>query len=163
MRIVREARDLRQEVDSELAAALRHFVMAQAQMTPQAVAVIQQLPLQQVSAQVTTKNVMGVTIPEFSTEIEATDIELPAWETSPELHAGVAAFKELIPKLLRLAEIEKSAQLLAQEIEKTRRRVNALEHVLIPQLTTTTRYIRMKLDEQERSAIVTTMAIKANM
>ena len=66
-----------------------------------------------------------------------------------------------MPKLLELAAIEKSAQMLAQEIEVTRRRVNALEHVLIPQLSKTAKFIRMKLEEQERAAIVTVMAVKA--
>jgi V/A-type H+-transporting ATPase subunit D len=73
------------------------------------------------------------------------------------------SFQKLLPLLLQLTTIEKTAELLAQEIETTRRRVNALEYVLLPQLKTTIKFIRMKLDEQERAAIMTTMAVKRNI
>lgn len=160
LKIVRTADSLRREVDEGLTEALGHFVMAQASMAPQAVNMISRIKTQQVDLAVSEKNVMGVHLPDFDIKLADSGEHYGSWETSPELDAGMASFQRLLPKLLELAQVEKAAQLLAQEIEKTRRRVNALEHVLIPQLKSTIRYIRMKLDEQERAAIVTTMAVK---
>ena len=74
--------------------------------------------------------------------------------------ADVKKIEDILPKLLKLTEIEKTCQLLADEIEKTRRRVNALEYKMIPQLQETIRYIQMKLEENERSSIVRMMKVK---
>ena len=73
------------------------------------------------------------------------------------------ALSEIMPKMLRLAEVEKSCQLMAEEIEKTRRRVNALEHVMIPQYEETIKFITMKLDENERSTTTRLMKVKDMM
>lgn len=162
--LVRDVRQLRQRVDERLGRALKHFTLAQATMDPQAVRLVVDLAKQQISVNITEKNVMGVQVPVFDINYgkdKATGKQQYSWwETSPELDVAQALFREVLPDLLKLATQEKAAQLLAQEIEKTRRRVNALEHVLIPQLSDTTRYIRMKLEEQGRAAIVTTMKIK---
>lgn len=163
LKIVRKAHELRREADSGLSEALGHFVMARASVPAQAVRMISELRTQQIELSVSEKNVMGVRLPDFRISTSETGENYSSWETSPELDAGMKSFRLILPKLLELAEVEKSAQLLAQEIEKTRRRVNALEYVLIPQLSSTIRYIRMKLDEQERAAIVTTMAVKENL
>ena len=160
LKIIRRAQELRREVDAELSSTLQHFVFAQATMTPQAVRMVTRVRPQEAEVSVTEKNVMGVKIPQFEVQLTERGEHYGVWETSAELDAGMEAFKITLPKLLELAAIEKSAQLLAAEIETTRRRVNALEHVLIPQLQTTTRYIRMKLGERERQAIITIMAIK---
>ena len=163
LKIIRQAQLLRREVDKQLGAAQAHFAMAEATMTPQMVHLLQFIQPHQASLDVRIRNVMGVEIPDFTIQLEETTDQYSAWETSPGLDEGMATFREVLIKLLELAGIEKSAQLLAQEIERTRRRVNALEYVLLPQLTRTTRYIRMKLDEQERAAITTTMAVKRQM
>lgn len=160
LKIVREVRALRHDVDQQLSGTLQHFTLAQASMLPQAVHVLSHLQLQSVSLQVRTRNIMGVQIPEFDISQQKSDGSYPLWETSPELDVALATFNDLLPKLLELAAKEKAVELLAQEIEKTRRRVNALEHVLIPRLKETIRYIRMKLEEQERAAIVTVMSLK---
>ena len=83
--------------------------------------------------------------------------------TSGDLDGAVQSLAQVLPDMLRLAESEKSAQLLAAEIEKTRRRVNALEHVMIPDLQSTIRYITMKLDENERSNLTRLMKVKDMM
>ncbi|MEE1299885.1 MAG: V-type ATP synthase subunit D, partial [Acutalibacteraceae bacterium] len=83
--------------------------------------------------------------------------------TSSDLDDAVKALSDIMPKMMRLAEIEKSCQLMAAEIEKTRRRVNALEHVLIPNYQDTIRYIRMKLDENERANTTRLMKVKDMM
>lgn len=160
LQIVREARKLRERVDELMLISLQHFVYAQGVMTPEAVALIQQLRPYTISLDMEEKNVMGVKIPKFDVKLQESGEQYTTWETSAELDIAMQSFQEMLPLLLELASIEKTAELLAQEIEKTRRRVNALEHVLLPQLKTTIKYIRMKLDEQERSTIVTTMALK---
>lgn len=160
LKIVKEVKDLRNKVDEQLAEALRHFSLAQAAMDPQAVRLMSLFELQKVSATVEEKNVMGVKIPDFETTYEETGERYANWETSPELDVAMRNFKEVLPQLLELASKEKAAELMAQEIEKTRRRVNALEHVLIPQQKQTIKYIGMKLEEQGRAAIVITMKVK---
>jgi len=161
--LVREVRKLREQVDEKLAGALRHFVLAQAAMDPQAVRMVSLLKLQNVSAAVVEKNVMGVRIPDFETAYEELGEKYINWETSPELDIAMYDFREVLPLLLDLAAKEKAAELMAQEIEKTRRRVNALEHVLIPQQKQTIKYIGMKLEEQGRAAIITTMKVKESI
>lgn len=160
MKIIRQARQLRAQVDDRLAESMRHFVLAQGAMLPDAVELVRTLTPYAITTGVQEKNVMGVRIPEFTISLSETGETYANWETSPELDIAVQIFQELLPLLLELASIEKAAELLAQEIERTRRRVNALEYVLIPQLQQTTKYIRMKLDEQERAAIITSMALK---
>ncbi len=160
LKIVRGVQELRREVDTALAVALKHFGLAEASMVSTATGILQHLQMYRPELIVSERNVMGVRIPQFDVSLHETGERYNAWETSAELDVGMYSFKKVLPKLLALAAIEKSAQLLAQEIEKTRRRVNALEYVLIPQLRQTTRYIRMKLEEQERAAIVTIMAVK---
>ena len=160
LKIVKEVKELRNKVDEQLAEALRHFSLAQAAMDPQAVRLMSLFKLQKVSATVEEKNVMGVKIPDFETTYEETGEKYANWETSPELDVAIGNFKEVLPQLLELASKEKAAELMAQEIEKTRRRVNTLEHVLIPQQKQTIKYIGMKLEEQGRAAIVTTMKVK---
>ncbi len=160
LKIVRSAQTLRARVDDLLAKISQHFVLAEGSMVPAAVHLLSYLQLFAVTTTVAEKNVMGVRLPEFNITLTAGDDSYGMWETSAELDIAMNHFRAALPLLLQLAAVEKSAALLAQEIEKTRRRVNALEYVLIPQLTQQTKYIRMKLDEQERSAIITTMMVK---
>ena len=83
--------------------------------------------------------------------------------TSSDLDGAIKSLSDILPDLLRLAEVEKSCQLMAAEIEKTRRRVNALEHVVIPELRENIKYITMKLDENERSTQIRLMKVKDMM
>lgn len=161
--LIREVKEKRVVVDDQLGIALRHFMMAQAAMDPQAVRLVSKLKLQEIIVLGVIRNVMGVRIPEFTVTQKESGAQYPWWETSPELDVALEVFQSVLPLLLDLATKEKSAQLLAQEIEKTRRRVNALEHVLIPQLRSTAKFIRMKLEEQARAAIVTTMKVKQSI
>ncbi|PIT97714.1 MAG: V-type ATP synthase subunit D [Candidatus Andersenbacteria bacterium CG10_big_fil_rev_8_21_14_0_10_54_11] len=158
--LIRAVRKERAAVDRELQQALFFFTMAQGAMHPQAVQLVSQLQLQRVATTGADKNVMGVRIPDFKAEITTSEEALPIWQTAPELDLALEAFRRVLPKLLNLAAKEKAALLLAQEIETTRRRVNALEHVLLPALQKSSRYIRMKLEEQGRAAVVATMKVK---
>lgn len=160
LQIMQQARELRQEADSLLAEAMRHFILAEGSMLPASTQLLQALQLYQIAVTHEQKNIMGVRIPEFGIKLTRSQETYPVWETSRELDIAMRLFRQALPLLLDLAAVEKSAELLAQEIEKTRRRVNALEHVLIPQLKRSTKYIRMRLDEQERAAIITSIALK---
>ena len=159
---VRDLRKLRKEVEEELMDAHRSFDLAAALMGR---AVLEQallLPGQSVELTTETKNIMSVNVPVYHVRMTSDSNIYPYGfaATSGELDTAVDALGKLLPKLLRLAEAEKSAQLMAEEIEKTRRRVNALEYVVIPQTQGAIRYITMKLDENERSATTRLMKVK---
>ena len=119
------------------------------------------------SLSVTSKNVMSVDIPVFETHLRTSDsndmFSYGYAFTSGDLDDAVSSLSEVFKKMVRLAEIEKACQMMSSEIEKTRRRVNALEHVLIPQYIDTIKYITMKLDENERSTTTRLMKVKDMM
>lgn len=161
--IVREAKSLRAQVDELLLGSLKHFLFAQASMLPEAVAIVRTLTPYEISLEVSERITMGVKAPEFTVSLTTNNEQPGVWETSRQLDVALVSFQKLLPLLLKLATVEKTAELLAKEIEVTRRRVNALEYVLLPQLKSLIKYIRMKLDEQERAAIMTVMNVKRNM
>ena len=164
METVRDLRTLRAEVEEELMTVHRSFTVASALMSSEALEQALLYPKQSVALTMETKNVMSVNVPVYHIQTKTgsdTDIDPYGFaDTSGELDAAVDALGKVLPKLLRLAEIEKSAQLMAEEIEKTRRRVNALEYVVIPQTQSSIRYITMKLDENERAATTRLMKVK---
>ena len=160
--IVRENKELRAEVESELSMANRGFAVAGAVMSPEMLEQSLMCPTKSVELDISYKNIMSVDVPEFSfSESDGKSVYPYGYAmTSGELDDAVDGLARVLPKLLRLAEVEKSAQLLAQEIEKTRRRVNALEYVMIPQLAETIRMITMKLDENERGNLTRLIKVK---
>ena len=165
--LVRENKELRREVEKGIEEANSHMAVARSVMTDEALNVALMLPKQEMSLSVDNKNVMSVEIPVFETKMKTAD-ENDIYSygyafTSSDLDDAVKALSDIMPLMLRLAETEKSCQLMAAEIEKTRRRVNALEHVLIPNYQDTIRYIRMKLDENERSTTTRLMKVKDMM
>ena len=165
--MVRENRALRVEVEAALLESNRHMAVARGGMSRETVDAALMLPKQEMELEITEKNVMSVLLPVYRAKFKTAD-ENDIYSygyafTSGELDDAVASLSHVLPKLLRLAEVEKSCQLLAAEIEKTRRRVNALEHVMIPQYEETIRFITMKLDENERSATTRLMKIKDMM
>ena len=158
---VRENKRLREEIEGEIADALKAFAMSGG--APLEVVQAIALPTLTASVTVGTKNVMGVDVPYMQTK-RVGEVRLPyALCSAPaELDDAVLKLTALADKLLHLAEVEKTCNMLADEIEKNRRRVNALEYVMIPQLQETIKYILMKLDENERAAIVRLMKVKDN-
>ena len=122
------------------------------------------LPKQEVELEVEEKNVMSVYIPEFKTKYRSADAnDIYSYGmafTSIDLDGAVNSLSAILPQMIRLAEIEKACQLMADEIEKTRRRVNALEHIMIPDYEETIKYITMKLSENERSTTTSLMKVK---
>ncbi len=165
LELVRRNKELREKVEQLIAGVYEGFVVASAVMSPQLMEEALMLPKSSVELEVGSKNIMSVNVPVFSYG-GSTGEDIYSYgfaSTSGELDDSVAALQEVLPFLLELAQMEKSAQLLAEEIEKTRRRVNALEYVQIPSLQETIRYIAMKLDENERSNLARLMKIKDMM
>ena len=165
--MVRENKEVRRQVEKGIAEANAHMSVARSVMSDENLNVALMLPMQEMSLSISEKNVMSVNIPVFETKFKTAD-ENDIYSygyafTSSDLDDAVKSLSEIMPLMLRLAELEKSCQLMAAEIEKTRRRVNALEHVLIPNYQDTIRYIRMKLDENERSTTTRLMKVKDMM
>ena len=165
--MVRENKELRREVEKAIMEANKHISVARSVMSGQALDVALMLPKQELSLDVKSKNVMSVNIPVFDIQMRSDNRE-DAFSygftyTSGDLDAAVENLSEVFKKMVRLAEVEKSCQMMSAEIEKTRRRVNALEHVLIPQYIETIKYITMKLDENERSTQIRLMKVKDMM
>ena len=164
---VRENRRLRKQVETGILAANKDFMLARAAMQDPVLNTALLAPKQKVSLESTTENVMSVEVPKFTfhtrTPQESDMFSYGFAFTSGDLDDAIESLAAVFPAMLRLAESEKACQLMASEIEKTRRRVNALEHVMIPQLQETIRYITMKLDENERSTQVRLMKVKDMM
>ncbi len=158
--IVKKAKTLRIEVEAAIKNANTSFLEAQAMLPKEVIENVFSVPAQKLSLKVKTKNVMSVKIPIFELESKGNALNYGLMQTRGELDLAIAEFAKVFMLLLELAEIEKSAENLALEIEKTRRRVNALEYRLIPDLQETLKFVQMKLGEAERSAIVQVMAIK---
>ena len=162
MLYVRENKRLREEVEGELAAALKSFMLARAVSSDAVIEEAVLMPSTHVGLKTSSKNVMSVDVPVFDIiEGEVTDLYPYSFASvSSELDMSISSLTTLLPKLLKLAEVEKTCNMLADEIEKNRRRVNALEYVMIPQLEETIKYITMKLDENERGNITRLMKVK---
>lgn len=165
--LVRENKTLRETIEAGILSANQNFALARAGMSDETLNVALMAPKQEVYLDVETKNVMSVEIPVFHYKTRTSnpnDIYSYGYAfTSGDLDDAVKDLAVLLPDMLRLAECEKSCQLLASEIEKTRRRVNALEHVVIPETEKNIRYITMKLDENERSSQTRLMKVKSQM
>ena len=163
--LVKYNNELRKSVEAELEGSFKDFVMASAVMSSEFLEEAVAYPKDSVSVEVGTKNIMSVNVPQMKFHRQLQDSEGSIYpygfaSTSSELDDAIGKLESILPKLLELAEVEKSTQLMADEIEKTRRRVNALEYMTIPQLEETIKFIRMKLDENERGALTRLMKVK---
>ena len=164
LELARENKRLREDVERELAKVYESFSVASAVMSREVMEEALMFPKQGVELSVGSKNVMSVDVPVFdyrTTAEDAADIYPYGFAgTSGELDAAIYGLAGALPLMLELAAKEKEAAMLAAELEKTRRRVNALEYVKIPQLEMTIRYIMMKLDENERGNQTRLMKVK---
>ena len=164
MDVVRENRALRRRVEEGLMRAHGSFTVAAALMSPEMLEQSLMYPKQSVELDMTFQNIMSVDVPRYHFHTTSQDPgEVYPYgfaQTSGELDDAVDAMSQVFQDMLRLAEMEKTSQLLAQEIEKTRRRVNALEYVKIPQMQESIKYITMKLDENERANTIRLMKVK---
>ena len=161
---VREVRGLRAEVEEELMTVHGAFTVASALMSSEAMEQALIYPKQSVELTMGFQNIMSVNVPVYDfktkTQLDSDIYPYGFAATSGELDTAVDALGKVFRKMLKLAQVEKSAQLMAEEIEKTRRRVNALEYVVIPNTQETIRYINMKLDENDRSTTIRLMKVK---
>ncbi len=164
MEVVRENRSLRKRVEEGLMRAHGAFTVAAALMSPEMLEQSLLYPKQSVELDMTFQNIMSVDVPQYQFRTSARnagDIYPYGFaQTSGELDDAVDAMSQVLKDMLRLAEVEKTSQLLAEEIEKTRRRVNALEYVKIPEMQANIKYITMKLDENERANTIRLMKVK---
>ena len=164
MDVVRENRALRKRVEEGLMRAHGAFTVAAALMSPEMLEQSLLYPKQSVELDMTFENVMSVDVPRYhfhTASQEPGEIYPYGFaQTSGELDDAVDAMAQVFEDMLKLAEVEKTSQLLAEEIEKTRRRVNALEYVKIPEMQQNIKYITMKLDENERANTIRLMKVK---
>jgi len=163
MLLIRRNRELRIEVEAALGEALSGFVLARVAMTREAMEEALLFPVREVTLKVSKANIMSVNVPKISfseKKHEQAFFPYGLLTTSAELDSAITRLAGVLPQMVELAELEKTCNMLADEIEKTRRRVNALEYVMIPQLEETIKYIRMKLDEDERGSLVRLMKTK---
>lgn len=164
--LVYETRDLRIEADELLVKAADDMAMAAAVMQPEVLGQALQSSNGRLSVEVSKENIMAVEVPHFAlpdyvaSEVSSAELPYGLASTSGEMDIAVKALRQAFPVLLKLAEKEKTVQLLADEIEKTRRRVNSLEHVLIPDLEDSIKDISMKMDENERGNLTRLMKVK---
>ncbi len=165
--IVHKNQELRAHVEEKLMEAHSAFTVASAVMSPEMLEQALSYPKQAVSLDMTFRNIMSVNVPEYTFHTKTDDpAEIFPYgfaQTSGELDDALEALSGVFQDMLELAQVEKTMQLLAQEIEKTRRRVNALEYVMIPEYDQNIKYISMKLDENERSNTSRLMKVKDMM
>ena len=160
---VRENKRLREEIEAELSSALTGFTLARAVSSNAVIEEAVMMPATKAEISLSSDNVMSVEVPSISVvEHEGQDKYPYSFDTvTSELDASIGTLSTLLVKLVKLAEVEKTCNMLADEIEKNRRRVNALEYVMIPQIEETIKYINMKLDENERASTIRLMKVKS--
>jgi V/A-type H+-transporting ATPase subunit D len=163
--ILREAKSLREEVEAELSAVLKQFSIARSVTPAFEAETAFSMPSVAVKAECATESIMGVDVPKVQIVGTRRSDGLPyAYsEITGEADYSVQKASELLPKMVALAQKEKTVRMLAEEIERNKRRVNALEYVMIPQLEETIKYIKDKLDENERAAVVRLMKVKSKI
>ena len=161
--LIRKNKSLREEVEKKLQQSFATFAVTSAVMSPQMLEAALILPKQSLSLEITDRNIMSVHVPEmtFQRSQQAGGLYPYGYVGTPaELDEALRELEAVMDELLELAKVEKACQLMADEIEKTRRRVNALEYRTIPDLEETIKFIRMKLDENERATITRLMKVK---
>ncbi|GEK91714.1 V-type ATP synthase subunit D [Alkalibacterium kapii] len=163
--LIRKNNELRNQVEEKLEKAMQSFAMAKSLLHENYIEELMAVPTRSVSLNMGRRNIMSVRVPQMNFQYDdnvddATELSYGYLNSNGELDLTFEYLVEVMPDMLELAEIEKTCQLMADEIEKTRRRVNALEYMTIPQLEETIYFIQMKLDESERAAITRLMKVK---
>ena len=165
--MIKQNKNLREKVEEKLQNSFKDFLLARGVMSDEILENAVAYPKEEISLNISTKNIMSVNVPKMTFNKKNTD-ETNIYpygfaQTSADLDDAIDGLNNITSELLELAQIEKACQLMADEVEKTRRRVNALEYMTIPQLKETIRFIQMKLDENERASITRLMKVKSMM
>jgi V/A-type H+-transporting ATPase subunit D len=160
LEIIEDTKRLRVEVDNEIQSVFQSYSLAEGVVGGAGIESLFSMPGAQTGLKSQLKTIMNVKVPKFTVEITGDPYDYGEKESSVLVDRCVGKFGKLLENLLKLAELEKSSILLAEEIEKTRRRVNALEYILIPNIQDTIKYITMKLSEMERSNLTRIMKVK---
>ena len=160
--LIKENKRLREEVEEELSKTLKQFSIARSVTPAYRAEAAFAMPSVEVKAACDVESVMGGEVPKIDLieEKHADGLPYAYSEITSEADYSVAQATELLPKMVQLAKTEKTVRMLADEIERNKRRVNALEYVMIPQLEETIKYIKSKLDENERAAVIRMMKVK---
>ena len=160
--IIRETKAMRDEVEKDVSGVLKQFSVARGLMSRADIELAFSMPSVSVELECATKNIMNVEVPALSLKESRSAAKYPYSfvDITREADYSVELAGKVLVKLVRLAELEKTTMMLAEEIEKSKRRVNALEYVMIPNIEETIRYITMKLDENERSGLTRLMKVK---
>lgn len=162
--LIRKNNELRAEVETKLTKAMQSFVMAKALLNEKFIEELVAIPPRSVSLNLHEKNIMSVKVPvmnfNYTDNGKSDELSYGYLNSNSELDTSIEQMADVMAQLLELSEIEKTCQLMANEIEKTRRRVNALEYMTIPRYEETIYFIQMKLDESERAAITRLMKVK---
>lgn len=162
--LIRRNNELRAEVETKLTKAMQSFVMAKALLNEKFIEELVAIPPRSVSLDLYEKNIMSVKVPvmnfKYDDNEDSEELVYGYLNSNSELDTSIEQMADVLKQLLELSEIEKTCQLMADEIEKTRRRVNALEYMTIPRYEETIYFIQMKLDESERAAITRLMKVK---
>ncbi len=163
--LVKENNELRIQVEQEVTDALSNFVLANATLNEAFIEELVAIPAEKVELEIIEQNILSVPVPkmifDYDESVQEAPLDYSYVNSNSELDQAFAKISSILPKLLALANVEKTCQLLSKEIEKTRRRVNALEYMTIPQLEETIYYIQMKLEENERGEITRLIKIKS--
>lgn len=164
IQLIRTNDRLRQEVEAELYHAMKAFRLANTTLNEKFIEELFIVPSTQVSLDISKNSIMSVKVPIMNFQYDESYFEAPLeygfLNSNVPLDRSIQGFTEILPKLLELTEVEKTCQLLANEIEKSRRRVNALEYMTIPELEESIAFIKMKLEEEERARINRMIKIK---
>jgi V/A-type H+/Na+-transporting ATPase subunit D len=158
--IIDEVKELRIKIENDFQAIFKSFIIAKTETDPFSTEASLAIPSKKIQISISKKNLMSVVVPVYAKQVEGEIIPYGFLNSTGEMDMALIQFDRFVESLLNLAEKEKTVHLLADEIEETRRRVNALEYKLIPNLTDTIRYITMKLAENERSNITRLMKVK---
>ncbi len=158
--LINEYEGARSELEKELSIAYGEFLFARAAMTEPGLLDALRYPGAAAKVQTSKRKIMNLILPVFEVSIEGNVRNYGIFDTPAELDEALEVYKRILPRIVKLAEQEKAISLLAREIDTTRRRVNALEYKLIPELEEAIRSVRLKLDEMERGNLTRLMKVK---
>lgn len=160
IQLVHENRKVREEFEEKMRECMNNFLIASLSMGDNDSDSVFLFPQREIKVKTEYQNVMSVQVPNYEIIEKGNLYTYGMMQTSPELDNAVKRYKEILPLMVKMAELDKAIVLLTEEVEKTRRRVNALEYVMIPNLEDTIKFITMKLDEMARSSNSAIMRIK---